>query len=100
MASVGSSWSFNHVSAHVRPLFGHVGSAHNQDALAAQDLDAVSREEDFEASVAYREAKRAKRVSGDGGSRGSLRSSGTATVKNAANRRTGEMNRCFIRDSE
>ena len=60
-ASAGSPLAFSQVAAQMRRLFGNVGSDQRQDALAAQDLDTVSEEEDFEAWVAYRKAKRATR---------------------------------------
>ena len=69
IASVGSSLSFVHVAAQMRRLFGNIGSAQNQDALVAQDMDNVSDEENFEAWAAYRKAKRAKKNLSDGGSR-------------------------------
>ena len=56
MASVRSSLSHAHAAAQMRRLFGNIGSARNQDALVAQDMDAVSGEENFEAWAAYREA--------------------------------------------
>ena len=58
IASVGSSLTFVHVSAQMRRLFGNIGSSQNMDALVAQDMDNVSDEENFEAWLAYREAKR------------------------------------------
>ena len=48
-ACVGSSLSPAHVAAQMRRLFGNIGSAQHQDALAAQDMDNVSDEENFEA---------------------------------------------------
>ena len=56
IASVGSSLSYAHTAAQMRRLCGNFGSARNQDALVAQDMDAVSGEENFEAWAAYREA--------------------------------------------
>ena len=47
-------------SSQIRPLFGPRGNAARQDVLSAADLDAVSEEEDFEAWVAYRKAKKEK----------------------------------------
>ena len=98
MAGVGSSFNFLNVTAQMRRLFGNVGSLQNQDALVAQDLDDVSEEDDIEAWIAYRKAKRAKKANENGGSRKLPSASGK--VKNAVNRRTGETNRCFLRDSE
>ena len=100
MASVGSSLALLRVSTQMRLLFGNVGSVQNQDALVAQDLDTVSEEEDFEAWVAHRLAKRAKRESGDGGSSGSAPFSDKGKVKDATNRRTGGSTRRFICNSE
>ena len=68
LASVGSSLSFVHVAAQMRHLFGNIGSAQNQDALVAQDMDAASDEENFEAWAAYRKERRARKNLGGGGS--------------------------------
>ena len=84
----------------MRRIFRNAGSAQNQDALVAQDLDTASEEEDFEAWAAYRKARKAKRESVGGGSRRSTPGSGKGKVKNAANRRTGETSRSFVRNSE
>ena len=85
IASVGSSLAFGHVSAQMRRLFGNIGSSQSMDVLVAQDMDQVSEEDDFEAWVAYRKAKRAKKNSSDGGSRDSVPKYGKGNVKNAAN---------------
>ena len=72
LTSVGSSLVFAHVSAQMPRLFGNIGSSQSMDVLVAQDMDQVSEEDDFEAWVAYRKAKRAKKNSSDGGSRDSV----------------------------
>ena len=100
VASVGSSLLFENVSAQMRRLFGSIGSSQNMDVLVAQDLDHVSDEDDFEAWVAYRKAKRAKKNSSDGGSRDLAPRHGKGQIKNSANYRTREVNRCFVCNSE
>ena len=62
----------------------------------AQDMDAVSDEENFEARAAYRKAKRAKKNLSDNGSRESPPQYGKGKVETAVNYRTGEINRCFV----
>ena len=64
----------------------------------AQDLDTVSGEEDFEAWMAYRKAKRAKKEGGNQGKR--EKSFGGERTKNPINRRTGGRNRCYTCNSE
>ena len=93
IASVGSSLLFVHLSAQTRRFFGSIGSSQNLDALAAQDMDNVSEEENFEACVAYRKAERAKKNSSDGGSRDSFPKYSKGKIKNAANYRSGEIYR-------
>ena len=100
VASAGSSLLLGNVSAQTRRLFGNIGSSRNMDALVAQDLDQVSDEDDFEAWVAYRKAKRAKNRVSEGVSRDSGTKNGKEKVKNSANYRTGKINRCFVCDSE
>ena len=66
-------------------------------------MDTVSEEEDFEAWMAYRAAKRAKKDtqgSGEYGSREKNKPSGEGRAKNGRNRRTGQRNRCYARYSE
>ena len=63
-------------------------------------MDIVSDEENLEAWVAYSKAKRAKKNMSDGGSRDSTQKYGKGKVENAAKYRTGEINRCFVRNSE
>ena len=70
------------------------------DGLVAQEMDQVSEEDDFEAWVAYRKARRAKKNSSDGGSRDSVPMYGKEKIKNAVNYRAGETNKCFVRNSE
>ena len=100
MACLNSSLAFGAVSAQMRRLIGNFGSAQTQDALVAQDFDAVSEAGDSEACVAYRKAKKAKSNSGDSGGRSSVSYSGKGKVKNAPNYRTGRTNRRFICKSE
>ena len=100
VASVGSSLRFGIVTEQMRRLFGNIGSAQTGDVLVAQGLDQVSDEDDFEAWVAYRKAKRAKKNSSDGRSHDFAPRYGTGEIKNAANYRTGEINRCFVCNSE
>ena len=100
MSGLSSSLDFGSVSAHMRRLFGNVGSAQNQDALVTPDFDTASDEENFEAWLAYRKAQKAKRNSGAGSGRPSGSSSGKGKVKNSPNFRTGETNRRFICNSE
>ena len=57
-----------------------------------------SEEEDFEAWMAYRKAKRAKKEGGDQGKR--EKPLGGERAKNSINWRTGERNRRFTRNSE
>ena len=64
----------------------------------AQDMDTVSEEEDFEAWMAYRKAKRAKKEGGGQGKRD--KSLGGERAKNPINQRTGERHRCFTRNGE
>ena len=85
IASVGSSLTFARVSAQMRRLLGNIGSSQNMDALAAQEMDNVSDEENFETWAAYRKAKRAKKNSSDGGSRDSVPKKRKGKIKNAAN---------------
>ena len=100
VASVGSSLVFGNVAAQMRRLFGNMGSSQNMDVLVTQDVDQASDEDDFEAWVAYRKAKRAKNNMGDAGSRDLGSKYGKGTMKNAVNYRTGEINRCFVCNSE
>ena len=61
-------------------------------------MDTVSEGEDFEAWMAYRKAKRAKKDaqgSGEHGSGEKNKSAGGGRTKNAINRRTGERNRRY-----
>ena len=74
-------------------FFGNIGSSRNLGALAAQDMDNVSDEGNFEARASYRKAKRAKKNSSDGGSRDSGRKYRKGEIKNAATYRAGETNR-------
>ena len=84
----------------MRRLFGNMGSSQNTDVLVAQDLVHASDEDDFEAWAAYRKAKRVKMNLGMGGSKDSAPTYGKGEIKNAANYRTGEINRCFVCNSE
>ena len=56
LASLGNTLAFPQASAQMRRLFGPCGYASRQDVLAAQDMDTVSEEEDFEAWLADRKA--------------------------------------------
>ena len=94
IASVGSSLSFGNVAAQMRRLFGHMGSSQNMDALVARE------EEDFDAWLAFRKAKRAKGNSGVSVPRESAPTNGRGKSKNVMNHRTGEVNRCFVCKSE
>ena len=98
MARVGSAFNFTTVTAQMRRLFGNVGSTANQDALVMEDAISESEEDDAEILAAYRKAKKTKKDGETGGSRRSTTTPGR--VKNAVNRRTGETNRCFVRNSE
>ena len=84
----------------MRRLFGLCGYASRQDVLVAAVTDTVSEEEDFDAWMAYREAKRAKRDSGDHESREKGKSSREGRTKNAITRRTGELDRCYTCNTE
>ena len=95
LASLGDTLAFPNVAAQMRRLFGPRGYASRQDNLVAQDMDTAPAEEDFEAWLAYRKAKRAQKENGDHGSREKSKSSGEGRSKNAINRRTGERNRCY-----
>ena len=83
VASAGSSLRLGIVREQMRRLFGNIGSAQTGDVLVAQGLDQVSDEDDFEAWVAYRKAKRAKKNSSDGVNRDSVPKHGKGKVKNA-----------------
>ena len=100
MASVGSSLSFVHVAAQMRRLFGNIGSSRDMDVLLAHDPALVSDADEFEAWVAFRKAKRERLSWGKGGSKGSASNFGKGEIKNPANFRTGEVNRCFVCKSE
>ena len=65
-ASIRNTLAFPEVSAQMRRLSCPRGYASRRDVLVAADMDAVSEEEDFEAWVAYRKAKRARK-DGEGG---------------------------------
>ena len=93
MAGAGSSLSPAHVAAQMRRLFGNIGSAQHQDALAAQDMDNVSDEENFGARLAYRTATRAKKNLSDGGSRESTPKHSKGKAKNAVDYGAVEINR-------
>ena len=79
----------------MRRLFGPCGFATRQDVLAAQNMDTAPEEEDFEAWMTFRRAKRATRGSGEpnkraiteGGDYGSRDKGGR--TKNPIDRRTG-----------
>ena len=64
LASLGDTLAFPRASAQMRRHFGPCGNASRQDVMAAQEMDAVSEEEDYDAWLAYREVKRATRGSG------------------------------------
>ena len=106
LASLGNALPFPQVSAQTRRLFGPRGRASRQDVLVTQDMDMAFEEEDFEAWLAYRKAKRATRESGEpdkrakteGGDYGSRDKGGR--TKNPIDRRAGRRNRCFARNSE
>ena len=106
LASLGNTLAFPLVSARMRRLFGPCGYASRQDVMVAQDMDTVSEEEDFEAWVAYRKAKRATRGNGEPNRRAKAevgdsggREKGGRT-KNPVGRRTGRRNRRYTCDSE
>ena len=95
LASLGNTLALPQASAQMRRLFGPRGYASRQYVLAAQDMDTVSEEEDYEAWLAYWKAKRATRSSGgpdkraktEGGDYGSRDKSGRRTegvIKEAA----------------
>ena len=65
LTSLRNTLAFPQVSAQMRRLFGPCGYASRQDVMVAQDMDTVSEEEDFEAWIAYRKAKRATRGNGE-----------------------------------
>ena len=82
----------------MRRLFGPCGYASRKNGLAEADMDTVSEGEDFEAWMAYRKAKRAKKDAQGSGVHGSgekNKSAGGGRTKNAINRRTGERNRRY-----
>ena len=98
LASLGNTLAFPQVSVQMRRLLGHCGYASRQDVLVAQDLDTVSEEEDFEPWMAYRQAARAKKEGGEQGNRDKPVGGGRA--ENPINRRTGQRNRWYARNSE
>ena len=66
-------------------------------------MDTASDEEDFEAWVAYREAKRAKKGGGgseQNGIRGKREASEEGRTTNGFNGETGERDRCYTCNSE
>ena len=101
LASLGNTLAFPQVSAQMRRLFGPCGYASRQDVMVARELDTVSDEEDSEAWLAYRKAKRANRGSGepneraktDGGDYGSRETEGR--TRNPIDWRTERRNRCY-----
>ena len=98
LASLGNTLAFLQASAQMRRLFGPSGYASRQDVLVAQDLDAASEEEDFEALMARRRAERAKKEGGGQGNHDKPVGGGRA--KNPINRRTGGRSRCYTCNSE
>ena len=97
-ARLGNTLAFPEVSPQLRRLFGPCGYASKQDLLVAQGINTVSEAEDFEAWVAYRKAKRAKKDGGDHGNR--EKAAGGGRAKNAIAMRTGERNRRYACNSE
>ena len=98
LASLGNTLAFQQVSPRKRRLFGACSCASRQDVLVAPDMDTASEEEDLEAWMAYRKAKRAKK---EGGFQGTCdKSFGEERTNNPTNRRTGERNRCYTCNSE
>ena len=87
LASLSNTLASPQVSPRMRRLFGPRGNASRQDVRVAQDMDTVSEEEDFEAWMAYRKAKREKKEGGGQGKRN--KSVGGERPKNPINRRTG-----------
>ena len=66
LASLQETLASPEESARMRRSFGPRGYASRQNVPVAADMDAVSGEKDFEAWVAYRKAKRARK-DGEGG---------------------------------
>ena len=92
LASSGNTLAFESVSAQMRRLFGPCDYASRQDVLAAADMDTVPEDEDFEARMAYRKAKRVKKDvqnNGGPGSSGEQNSSRGGRAKNGFNRPLG-----------
>ena len=106
LASLSKAMASPQVSAQTRRLFGPCGYASRRDVLVAQDMDTASEEEDCEAWLAYRKAKRATRGSGEtskrakteGGDDGSRGRSGR--TKNPIDRRAERQNRRYACNSE
>ena len=82
----------------MRRLFGPRGYVSRQDVSVAQDMDTASEEEDFEAWLAYRKAKRATRGNGEPRKRAKKEGGGSGSrdrggrTENPIDRRTGRRN--------
>ena len=83
LASLGNALALQSVSAQMRRLSGPCGYASRQHVLVAAEMDTASEEEDCEAWMAYRNAKRAKKDGGGLGSREKRKSSGEGRAKHA-----------------
>ena len=77
----GNALAFPQASAQRRGPSGPRGYAARQDVLAAQDMETVPEEEDFEARLAQGKAKRATRGSGEPGKRAKREGEDKGAVK-------------------
>ena len=103
LASVCNTLAFQEASTRMRRLSGPRGNAARQCELMAAGPDAVSKEEDFAAWVAYRKAQNEKRrekgYEGHSNTGGVKRKEEGRTL-NGLNRRTGGRNRCYASKCE
>ena len=73
LASLHKTLASSGISAQMCRLFGPRDCASRRDVPVAADMGTASEEEDFEAWIAYRKAKRAKKDGKGGGDPGKRR---------------------------